>query len=720
MKRWTWCVAAVAAFGSPLRAQTASDLFQRAVMAERTAGRLDSAITLYQRVVRQAGADRALAARALLSLGRAYETLGRAEARAAYERLVREYGDQRELAAQARVRIAALNPSAGRSGVSRSGAVAMIRRVSQDQHDFSSGTVSPNGRYASYTDWSTGDLEVLDIAGGRSRRLTSRSQRDKSYAFTDYSVISPNNLEIAYVWSTDSSGVRRRELRVVPLQGGRPRVVRLRDVPYLELYGWAPDGKHLLALVQRVGADVGELALVGVDEPTVHRLRNFGFRAALGASVSLDGKWIAFALPANDERDRNPVIHLIAADGSGEHTLADHPSANWGPMWTPDGRGVAFRSDRTGHESLWFQEVVDGTAVGEPILLKADMGGVWPLGFSRDGRLFFTTTGLRDISVAALDPRTGEVLGAPKIVSGRFVGSNTDPDWSPDGQSLAFVSMRGPGVGMAPGALKVVVVNLATGVQQEFLPRLLSFQHPRWSRDGRSILLWGRETDRTRGFYRLDVTTGAIEALTISSSVSPRPFEWSADGRSVFYGRGDSTANPTWDGMTSIWRYDLADSTHRPVYDPDSLIFARAIAPSPDGRWLAFNAAYRTVRGAAIQESKILSLVTGELRDLPVPSSPTDASVGSRTGHLWFAWLPNGSLLGSPYLSADSSTAFWWVPTDGGTVSKVAFEVKARMIYYPRLAPDGSKIALSITNDDPNAGGIWVMESFLPAPKKGS
>ena len=81
MKRLTVGVVALVALGTALSAQTASDLYQRALMAERSAGRLDSAITLYQRVIGRAGTDRALAAHALLNLGRAYEILGRTEAR---------------------------------------------------------------------------------------------------------------------------------------------------------------------------------------------------------------------------------------------------------------------------------------------------------------------------------------------------------------------------------------------------------------------------------------------------------------------------------------------------------------------------------------------------------------------------------------------------------------------------------------------------------------
>ena len=698
MRRVALCLALSAAVGATARAQTASDLYQRGLMQERASGKLDSAIALYQRVAREAGSNRALAARALLSLGRVYEALGRTEARAAYRRLLHEYGDQRDLAALARARMAALEPRARQSILL---SPPMVRRVSNEMKDFSSGTLSPSGRYASFTDGETGDLAVLDLVSGVRRHVTTRSQRETSTEYAESSVFSPNSRDIAYVWYSDSSGVARYELRVVSVLGGRPRVVQLRDVPYLELCGWTPDGKHLLAFVQRAGSSIGELALVGVDAPTVERLRTFDFSAAFGASVSPDGKWIAFAFPANNELGSNPAIHLMTVNGSDEHALVDLPSANWGPRWTPDGRGVVFQSDRTGNESLWFQEVVAGTAVGPPILLKSDMGGDWPLGFSTDDRLFFTSTALRDISVSLLDARSGEVPGSAKIVTAKFVGSNIDPDWSPDGQSLAFVSMRGPGGGMAPGTRKLVVVDLKSGAQREFSPRLRVFQHPRWSRDGRSILVVGSGHDRANGFYRVDVATGALETIMTTPAVSFRPFEWSADGRSVFYSRVDSTH-----ARTSLWRYDLADSTHRPVYDPDSVVLARSIAPSPDGHWLVFGATYRNARGAQVEQPRMLSLATGELRNLPTPP---------RVPYSSFVWLADGTLLGAQFRNEDSTTVFWRVPTDGSPLSTVAFTSKTGMIGAPRVAPDGSKLAMATLSDYPNTGGIWTLENFLPS-----
>lgn len=703
MTRWILCIFAVAMLSSALDAQTANDLYQRAVMAERTTGRIDSAIALYRRVVQLAGTDRTLAAHALLSLGRAYESLGRAEARGAYEQLLRQFGDQRELAIQARARIAALNPSSRRSSAPGVNATAMIRQLSRDPHAFGSGTVSPKGRYFSYTNSETGDLAVHDLSTGVNRLLTASGRREGSNDFAERSMISPNGLDIAYVWYAEDSGAPHYELRIVPLRGGASRAVALRDVAYLELCGWFPDGKHVLAIVKRDTTDRGALAIVDIERAAVRRLRDVAFSDALGASVSPDGKWIAFAVPANDKLGRSPSIRVMAADGSHEHALVDDPSANWRPLWTPEGRGIVFQSDRTGSVGLWFLDVVRGEARAEPVALMSDVRAEMLLGFTGDGRLFYTPTVLSDISVVAIDTATKEVVGEPRIVTKRFVGSNINPDLSPDGQLLTFISMRGPGSGMTPGTRILVIMDLASGDQREFAPRLLVFQHPHWSRDGRSIVLVGIGMDGVNGLYRLDAVTGALGALTTSPRMPLTPCAWSADGRSIFYARLDSAGVGS-----SIWRYDLDDSMHRVVYAPDSLLSVRALAPSLDGHWLGFNATYRNGAGASAPRSVALSLATHELHTLE-----------SRSGYAHLTSLSGGDLLGLRFREPGSVTELWRISVGTGTSHKLAFESRAGMNSWPRVSADGTRIAFSSSNADPSAGGIWTMEHFLPAPKKG-
>src|SRR2546428_13361517 len=82
-------------------AQSGNDLFQQALVKERTEGNLPEAIKLYQTIVQKYGSDRKLAAKALFQMGQAYEKLGSAEARKAYERIAREFADQKEVAADA-------------------------------------------------------------------------------------------------------------------------------------------------------------------------------------------------------------------------------------------------------------------------------------------------------------------------------------------------------------------------------------------------------------------------------------------------------------------------------------------------------------------------------------------------------------------------------------------------------------------------------------------
>src|SRR6185436_16245044 len=93
-------------------AETGAELFQKAVVQERSAGNLQEAIKLYQRVAREFAADRALAAKALVQAARCYEKLGQNQSVKIYEQVTREFGDQRESAATARGRLAALAASA--------------------------------------------------------------------------------------------------------------------------------------------------------------------------------------------------------------------------------------------------------------------------------------------------------------------------------------------------------------------------------------------------------------------------------------------------------------------------------------------------------------------------------------------------------------------------------------------------------------------------------
>ena len=66
-------------------AQTAEELFPKAMQLEEVKGELEKAIEVYQTIITQFSADRQIASKAQLHIGLCYEKLGNKEARKAYE-----------------------------------------------------------------------------------------------------------------------------------------------------------------------------------------------------------------------------------------------------------------------------------------------------------------------------------------------------------------------------------------------------------------------------------------------------------------------------------------------------------------------------------------------------------------------------------------------------------------------------------------------------------
>ena len=123
--------------------QTAEELLQAALYKQQVEGDLSAAIELLSTLAEDFSEHRAVAARALVQLGLAHETLGSTEAEHAYRRVVSDYPDQTEAAERARARLAVLSPE---PGAEAEGLVAR-RRWSLPDGGVPLGAVSPDGRF---------------------------------------------------------------------------------------------------------------------------------------------------------------------------------------------------------------------------------------------------------------------------------------------------------------------------------------------------------------------------------------------------------------------------------------------------------------------------------------------------------------------------------------------------------------------------------------------
>jgi Tol biopolymer transport system component len=126
---------------------------------------------------------------------------------------------------------------------------------------------------------------------------------------------------------------------------------------------WSPDGKQLVF----TGYDGGitDLFVINTDGSNLRRLTN-DKNADLHPSWSPDGKTIAFATdrgPATNFHDlkfSNLRIALLHLD-NGKIDVLDHmdEGKNVNPVWAPDGRSLAFVSDRNGISDIYLYDFTD-------------------------------------------------------------------------------------------------------------------------------------------------------------------------------------------------------------------------------------------------------------------------------------------------------------------------------------------------------------------------
>jgi TolB protein len=101
------------------------------------------------------------------------------------------------------------------------------------------------------------------------------------------------------------------------------------------------------------------------------------------------------------------------------------------------------------------------------------------------------------------------------------------PSWSPDGQSLAYVSFEG----RLPS---VYVQFLKTGERQRVSARAGVNQAPAWSPDGKKLALTLSTRDGNLDIYVLDLATQALTRITDDPGIDTEP-QWSKDGQSLYF-----------------------------------------------------------------------------------------------------------------------------------------------------------------------------------------
>jgi dipeptidyl aminopeptidase/acylaminoacyl peptidase len=251
------------------------------------------------------------------------------------------------------------------------------------------------------------------------------------------SALSPDGKTIALT--------RAGQIALLPAEGGWP-VTLTSTLGGKSGLAWSPDGKRIAYAGQ------GSIWVVSASGGSPHRLTNAPAgggdpRQATdrGPRWSPDGRWILFQ---SGRRGVNSLL-VVSADGNTTSFLTSAKDEAEDGRWSPDGDEIVYVTREkeyfSGRINLLKFDAHSGQPIGEPVVLytaPVDRGGGWAIRgavWSPDGKTLATVlqnSGWDHLYL--LSPKGGE----PKqITDGSF--EDVDPQWSPDGKSLSFLSSRG-------------------------------------------------------------------------------------------------------------------------------------------------------------------------------------------------------------------------------------------------------------------------------------